>query len=57
MAANEFAIACSVSLCVWIPMRSPGIPLSITAFVAENTCDGNAPPFVSHKTIHLAPAS
>jgi len=31
--------------------------VSITAFVAENICAGNAPPFVSHKTTHLAPAS
>ena len=53
-AAKEFATALPVSLCACIPRFFPGTTFE-TSFTICETSWGSVPPFVSHKTIHLAP--
>ena len=55
-AASEFATACSVSLCAWMPTWSPGTCFVTSATIASTSC-GSVPPLVSQSTTQRAPAS
>jgi hypothetical protein len=54
-AASEFATACSVSLCAWMPTWSPGTCFTTSPTTASTSC-GSVPPLVSHSTTQRAPA-
>ena len=54
-AASVLATAFSVSLCVWMPIRSPGIFLTTSPTIRSTSC-GSVPPLVSHSTSQRAPA-
>ena len=55
-AASEFATACSVSLCAWMPTLAPGTCLTTSPTMRSTSC-GSVPPLVSHSTTQRAPAS
>ena len=50
------ATAFSVSLCACIPKFLPGIAFVTLETISPTSC-GSVPPFVSQRTIHLAPSS
>ena len=54
-AASVLATAFSVSLCVWMPSRSPGIFLATSPTMRSTSC-GRVPPLVSQSTSQRAPA-
>ena len=53
-ATKLLATAFSVSLCAWMPKFFPGICF-VTSSTILDTSWGKVPPFVSQRTIHLAP--
>ncbi len=55
MAASEFATAQPLSLCAWIPTRTPVV--SMTSCTTSETQSGSIPPLVSHSATTSAPAS
>ena len=54
-AASEFATAQPLSLCAWMPTRTPVV--SMTSWTTSETQSGSMPPLVSQSATTSAPAS